>query len=132
MLGGMIMDFLRVSIATARIKGLNKSPYYFQHRGYYAWDIMFEETSTLLFSNIPFIKVGDTEEEAERICNQLKENFVEARIHDGEKVAVIFGEDFHVMAIGCIGEDMWIDTRDKFTKKTFAELNVVITSFCVY
>lgn len=98
------MKFQKVNIATARIKGLKKPPYYFDHRGYYAWDIMFEDTSTLLFNNIPFIYVGNTEEEAEIFCNQLKENFKEAHIYDGEKVAVIFGDNGRVLAIGNTGQ----------------------------
>lgn len=126
------MKFQKVNIATARIKGLKKSPYYFDHHCYYAWDIMFEDTSTLFFYNLPFIKVGNTEEEGEVFCNQLKENFNEAHIYDGDKVAVIFGDDGRVLAIGNTGEDAWIDTTDKFVKKTFAELNIVITSLKVY
>ena len=47
-------------------------------------------------------------------------------------VSVIFGDDGHILAIGNIGEDVWIDTTDKFIKKTFAELNIVITSLKVY
>ena len=126
------MEFKKVSIATARIKGLRKPTYYVSHYCYYAWDIMFEDTSTLFFNNLPFIKVGNTEEEAEIFCNQLKKNFKEAHIYDGDKVAVIFGDDGRVRAIGNTGEDAWIDTTDKFVKKTFAELNIVITSLKVY
>ena len=132
LLGGIDMKFQKVNIATARIKGLKKPPYYFDHHCYYAWDIMFEDTSTLFFYNLPFIKVGNTEEEGEVFCNQLKENFNEAHIYDGDKVAVIFGDDGRVLAIGNTGEDAWIDTTDKFVKKTFAELNIVITSLKVY
>ena len=121
------MKFQKVNIATARIEGLTKPPYYFDHHCYYAWDIMFQDTSTFAFHNIPFIKVGDTEEEGEIFCNKLKENFNEAH-----KVAVIFGDDGRVVAIGNTGEDAWIDTTDKFVKKTFAELNIVITSLKVY
>ena len=72
LLGGIDMKFQRVNIATARIKGLKNSPYYFEPRCYYAWDIMFEDTSTLFFNNLPFIKVGNTEEEGKVFCNQLK------------------------------------------------------------
>ena len=67
------MKFQNVNIATAQIEGLAKSPYYFEHHCYYAWDIMFRNSSTLIFNNIPFIKVGDTEEEGNIFCNQIKE-----------------------------------------------------------
>jgi len=126
------MKFQKVNIATARIKGLEELPYYFEHNCYYAWDIVFEDTSTFSFYNLAFIKVGNTKEEGEIFCNQFKDNFKEAHIYDGDKVAVIFGDDGRVLAIGNIGEDTWIDTNDKFIKKTFAELNIVITSLKVY
>ena len=126
------MKSKKVSIATARIKGLKKAPYYFEHTGSYVWDIMFENTSTLLFNNLPFIKVGNTEEEGEVFCKQLKENFKEAQIYDGDKVVVIFEDDGHVLAIGSTGKDLWIDVTDKFVKKTFAELNIAIESLKVY
>ena len=86
----------------------------------------------MFFNNLPFIKVGNTEEEGKVFCNQLKENFNKAHIYDGDKVAVIFGDDGRVLAIGNTGEDSWIDATDKFAKKTFAELNIVITSLKVY
>lgn len=122
----------KICIATAKIKGLNDSPYYFEHHCYYAWKIMFEDTSTLFVNNLPFIKVGDTKEEGEIFCNHLKENFNEAHIYEGNKVAVIFEDDGNVLAIGSTGKDEWIDTTDKFVKKTFAELNINIKSLIVY
>lgn len=126
------MKFQNVNIATAQIDGLAKSPYYFEHHCYYAWDIMFRNSSTFAFNNLPFIKVGNTEEEGKLFCNQLKENFKKAHINDGDKVAVIFEDNGCVLAIGNIGEDSWIDITDKFVKKTFAELNIVPTSLKVY
>lgn len=128
----LIMKCQEINIATARIEGLTKSPYYFDHHCFYAWDVLFSHTSTLLFKNLPYIKVGDTEQEGEIFCNQLKENFKEAHICDGDTVAVIFGNDGNVIAIGCIGNDLWIDTTDKFALKTFEELNIVITSLKVH
>ena len=110
------MKFQDVSIATARIKGLNMFPYYHEHFDFYAVDI----------------KVGNNKEEVEHFCNILKSHFNEAHIHDGDKVAVIFGDDGVVLAIGKPGEDAWIDVTDLFVKKTFAELNIVITSLKVF
>lgn len=126
------MKFQNVNIATAQIDGLAKSPYYFEHHCYYAWDIMFRNSSTLIFYNIPFIKVGDTEEEGNIFCNQIKENFNKAHINEGDKVAIIFDDSGHVIAIGSIGKDVWIDVTDKFARKTFAELKIVPTSLKVY
>ena len=126
------MKFHEVSIATARIEGLTKPPYYFEHHCYWAWKIMFSDTSTLGFRNLKFIRLGKTEEEGEFLCNQIKENFKQAHINDGDKVAILFESNGRVRAIGRIGWDLWIDVKDKFAKKTFEELNIVITSLKVY
>ena len=63
-----------INIATARIHGLNRPPYYFDHKCFYAWGIDFSDSSTLFFNNLPVIKVGDTKEQGEIYCNQLKSN----------------------------------------------------------
>ena len=126
------MKFQNVNIATTRIKGLEKTPYYFEHHCYYVWDIMFHNSSTLSFNNLPFIIVGNTEEEGNLICNQLNENFREAHINEGDEVAVLFDGNGCILAIGNIGEDSWVDITDGFDKKTFAELNIVPTSLKVY
>lgn len=121
----------KINVATAQIRGLTESPYYFEHNCFYAWKIMFSNPSTL-FLNLPVIKVGNTKEEGEIFCNQLKKNFNEAHIYEGNKVAVIFEDGGCILAIGNIGEDAWIDANDKFVKKTFAELNIDIKSLKVY
>ena len=127
------MKFQGINIATARIKGLKEEPYYFKHLCFYVWDIMFEDPSSIFaLNNLPYIKVGDTKEEAKIFCDKLKENFKEAHIYEGDKVAVIFEDDGHVLAIGSTGKDLWIDVTDKFVKKTFAELNIAIKSLKVY
>jgi len=126
------MKFQEVNIATARINGLTKQPYYFDHHCYWAWSIIFSDSSTSRFYNLPVIEVGDTEEEGIVLCNQLKENFKQAHIYDGDKVAVLFEANGSVRAIGSLGEDSWIDAGDKFVKKTFEELNIIITSLKVY
>ena len=126
------MKFQKLNIATGRIRGLKDSPSYYEARCFYSWDITFHDTSTFLFDNI-FIKVGKEKEESEIFCNQLKENFKEAQIYDGDRVAVIFDEEGSVLAIGSTREeDVWIDTTDKCVKKTFAELDIIITSLTVY
>lgn len=126
------MKVKKINIATARIQGLTKSPYYFEARCYYAWNITFKDTSNLFFNNLPFIKVGNTQEEGEIFCDLIKANFKAAHIHEGDKVAVIFGDDGCILAIARAGRDEWIDTTDKFVKKTFAELNIVFNSLKVY
>ena len=121
-----------VCIATARINGLNKLPYYFKERGFYAVDIKFTDSSTLLFDQVPFINIGNTREEAKTIWSLLKKNFSDAHIHNEDKVAVIFNMFYQVVAIGNIGNDVWIDVINGFSKKSFRELNITITSLKVY
>lgn len=126
------MKCQEINIATARIEGLTEQPRYFDHRCYYVWSITFSKTSTLKFNHLPLIRVGETEEEGKKICNQFKENFKEAHIHEGDMVAVLFGNDNSVIAIGKLGEDLWVDATDNFVNKTFGELNIVITSLKVH
>lgn len=126
------MNFQKVNVATARIEGLIKPPYYFDEKLYYAWDILFFDSSSLGFYNMPCINVGDTEEEAEKISNQIKQKFKNAGINEGDEVAIIYGNDNQIIAIGCIGKDVWIDPNDNFSKKTFKDLDVIITSLTVY
>ena len=121
-----------VSIATARINGLNKSPYYFKQGEFYAVDITFTDSSTLLFDNMPYIKVGKTREEANNFWSKMKKNFSDAHILDKNRVAIICDKYFQIVAIGNTGEDVWIDVTDQFKAKSFAELNIEITSLKVY
>lgn len=125
------MKFQEVNIATARIEGLTTSPYDYDRNCNWEWHIFFSDASTR-FKNLVFIHVGYTEEEAVDFCNQLKENFNQANIYDGDKVAILFETNGRVRAIGSLGQDSWIDVEDKFVKKTFKELNIVITSLKVH
>ena len=128
------MELKNINIATARIRGLNAKPYYFRHKDFYAWDIMFEDTPTTCtcFESLPLIKVGNTKEEGEDFCNKLKKNFKDALIFDGTKVTILFEDNGRIIAIGNTIEDAWIDPTDKFSKKTFLELNIIITSLRVF
>lgn len=118
-------------IATARLYGITKDLYFFKHRGYYAFDIMFDNASTLGFYNLSANKAGDDYEEAENFWNEVKASFEFIGIDDGDKVAVIFKNN-EVIAIGKIGQDLWIDTINGFTAKTFKELDFQINSLKVY
>lgn len=127
------MEPEKIGIATAQINGLAEAPYYFDEKCYFAWDIMFTEPSTIFLNNIPFINVGRDEEQAEALCNQIKENFKEALISDGDKVALIINSrSGKVRAISSIGKDYWIDVKDNFKVKTFNELNLVFDSLTVF
>lgn len=121
-----------IKIATGEINGLNKEPYYHNDLCAYFWDITFSNTSCFLFNNIPFIKVGNTEEESISFCNKLKKVFKEANIHDGERVAIIFKNSGKVIAIGKLGLNLWIDVRNNFALKTFKELKINIRSLRLY
>ncbi len=122
----------KVCIANAKINGLAKSPYFFEPRVYYVWDITFSKTSTLLFYNLPFIYMGNTYEEAEVFCNQVKQNFADAHIQNGDMVKVMYQKNGSVKAIGSMKTDIWIDVDDKFSKKTLEELNVIVLEKFIY
>lgn len=126
------MQFEKIGIVTARIHGLNKPCYYFEAKCFWAFDIMFSGLHTLSF-NLPFIYLSeDSEEEANQTLEELKKNFSDAGISDGNLVAILVGDNGDVRAIGAMGCDMWIDVKDKFVPKTFKELDIIITSLSVH
>ncbi len=126
------MEFLNVSVATARITGLKKKPYYFEHKCYYAMDIMFQDASTIWVHNIPNINLGDNEEHALGAYERITKTFEYAGIHEGDTVALLFTEVGYVFAIGRTGSDTWIDAKDHFSLKKFSDLNCIITGLSVY
>ena len=62
------MRFKEVGISTARIRGLNEKPYWFEHRCFWAWRLTFEEASYLGFLNLSTIYLAEEKENAEAIC----------------------------------------------------------------
>ncbi len=128
------METKNVCIATARINGLEKRPYYFDAKCYFAMEIMFSEPSTLYLKNLPFIFLDDESlENAEKELSRIRSNFKEARINDNDNVAVLFSrEHCEIIAIGSLGCDLWIDVQHQFALKKFEELNIVITGLTIY
>lgn len=106
------------SIATARIHGLNSNPYFFDHRCYWAYDIWFDESSTMKFTNLPCIKAGNTEKEAKKFWAYLNYKFNLLSISEGDKVAIIFDKNGNVRYISAIGENSWIDMCDNNFRTT--------------
>lgn len=126
------MKFKKVNIATARIKGLKKEPYFLDN-WFWGWEIVFSDFSTLGISNFLLdhaliIDVGDTEEEGKVTCNQIRENFKNSHIKNGDRIALLYESNGSIIAIGNLAEDSWIDVQDNFVKKTFKELNIIIIS----
>lgn len=124
--------FKNLNIATAKIRGLNSSPYYFESKCYWAWEIQWEDCSSCFLSSLPFLKMGDTEDEAQLFCNTVKRNFHSAGIYEGSKIVILFSNNGTVIAIGRVGQDIWIDINDKFRKKTFKELNIKVSTLKVF
>lgn len=121
---------MKVNFTTAKINGLNEHPFYFEHHCDYAWGITFPDKP---FFNLAYIYVGRTKEEAMFYYNQFKGNFDQAGIFDGDTVAILSDKkNGFVRAIGSIGQDSWIDVKDKFACKTLKELKVKIDSFKVH
>lgn len=126
------MKFQKVNIATAQIRGLEQKPYYFNQKCFWACDIKFFNTSCIFFDHIPFIKVGNTKEEANIVWEQLKDNFAKAGIREEDKVTILFEDNGHTLAIGQNAGDYWIDVGDKFAVKTFEELDITFSSLKVW
>lgn len=124
--------FKILNIATAKISGMESSPYYFEHKCYWAWGIQFEGCSYFFLPSLPFLKMGDTEDEAQLFCNTVKSNFHSAGIYEESKVVILFSNNGTVIAIGRVGQDIWIDINDKFRKKTFKELNIKVSTLKVF
>ena len=127
------MQFRRIVIATAEIKGLNKGPYYFNHHCFWAWSLMFENPSSLLaFRNLPVIYLAYDEKEANEVCRQFKNAFKKANIREGDEVALICNTKGDILAIGRTNSDSWVDVyQDRFKVKTFKELKLNISSLKV-
>lgn len=124
-LGGFNM---KVNIASGRINGLNNEKFYSEGCCSYQWAIYFTETSTIRFLNLSHIVLGKDEKEAEKLLEQYKKNFEDAGIREKSEIAVLYGENKSVFAIGRLRKDIWIDVDDNFSVKTFSKLNVCITS----
>lgn len=125
---------MELCIATAKIKGIDTPPSYWEHHCDYIWSITFEEPSTFV-GNLAFIELGSNLKKALDYYYSFKDNFDKALICDGDKVSIIFDDSGHfteILAIGCIGEDSWIDVRDQFSLKTFKELKIKVDSLKVY
>lgn len=128
------MKFKKVGIATARITGLKEEPFYHNALCFWACHIHFEDSSTLFFNQLPVLCAGKTEEEAKEYCEMLKHNFVDkAGIYDGDTVAIIYDvKKSDIYAISALGQNTWVDVKDKFAVKKFNELNLVFTSLEVH
>ena len=122
---------MTINITLAQIEDEPTMPYYSIELCCYVWKIVFEYASTKKFNNLN-IKVGDTEAKAIANRHQVRLNFAEANIYWGDKVAIIFDEEGNILALGKMKEDVWLDVTDNFKKKSFAELNIDITSLKVY
>lgn len=69
---------------------------------------------------------------SDSIYNFILSSFEQVNIRSGDKVAVIFDEEGKILALSKMKEDVWLDVTDGFKKKSFAELNIDITSLKVY
>lgn len=133
-LRSVIMDNDNIGIARANIHFSDL--YQLIHHCYYAFDIMFENPSTIRLSNLIGITAGTDREKAEEFLNSVKNYFHDAAsIYDGCCVAVLFS-GLNILAIGSFARDAWIDIRDGIipcaTKKNFSALGINITSLKVY
>ena len=119
-----------IGIASATIKGLDKKPYYFDEKCFWAWNIRFDNAPLFAFNNLCFIYMGETEEEANKSYQEFKGSFTDNHIFEEDTVAIIYDKD-GIVAIGKDCQDCWIHVRDKYKAKTFKELNLSFDSLVV-
>ena len=127
------MDNCNLCIATADLHFSDL--YWFEKHCYYAFDLTFENTSTILFNNLSFLNAGFDHDSAEYFLNAVKKYFKLANILDGSPVNVLFSGQ-QILAIGARGSDLWIDVRKGVYCRTaplsFAGLGLKIKSLEVY
>jgi len=128
------MDNNDFSIATATLHFSDL--YYFEHKCFYAFDISFDKTSTLLFYHLTQIPAGREKDTAKEFLNAAKQYFSTAGIHDGSDVAVLFSADGRVVAISAQGNGLWVDVCDGISPhippKEFSNLRFKISSLSVF
>ena len=127
------MNSCNLSIGTADLHFSNL--YWFEKYCYYAFDITFENASTLWFNNLMFLNAGFDYDGAKDFLNAVKEYFKLANIADGSPVSILFSGN-QILAIGARGSDLWIDVRYGVFCRTaplsFAGLGLKIKSLEVY
>lgn len=116
-------------IATANIRITNL--YWFCHHCYHAFDIIFDNPSSIFLNNIIAIAAGHDEEESEQFLNSVKQHFYNAGISNGDSVTIIYNGS-RALAIGIPGKDLWVDVSDgilpSIPLKTSSELRFNIPS----
>ncbi len=127
------MKFKRIVIATAKIEGVEKEPYWFDHHCYWAWSLRFTEASNIFaFYNKPVITLSKDKDEAWKICDKWKKAFKKADIHEGDTVALICNTKRDILAIGSLSRDCWVDVyQNIFTVKKFKDLKINVSSLIV-
>ena len=83
------------------------------------------------------LKVGKYKPSPDYKLTDSIDNFIlstleQVNIQHGDNIVVIFDEEGNILALGKKNEDVWLDVTDGFQKKSFAELNIDITSLKVY
>jgi len=127
------MEFNDIHVATARIHF--SDIYYFQHKCFYAFDITFDNTSTILFDHLAFIPAGADEELAEEFLTAVKQYFATAGIHENSDVSVVFAGS-RILAISSHENDLWIDVHEgifpHISPKFFGQLGITVASLTVH
>ncbi len=126
-------QYQEINIATARIS-IQNMIFCEQTNKYFAWTICNFTYYSHHSYKTQIIKqvVGNNAEKCKFYCDKFKETFEQVHIHSGDKVAVMFNENGHIIAIGAIGKDSWIDMRSGLSKKSFKELNIIPASLSVF
>lgn len=127
------MDSYHLCVATAKVKFSDL--YWFEQRHCYAFDIIFEESSTSFLPNLTGNPVGYDSDIAEDYFAAVKKNFNTAGIVEGSPVSILFSFN-QVLAISVRERDRWIDVRQGVSScpypKSFPVLGINIKSLEIY
>lgn len=124
---------MKINIGTARINNFLDALFWSDRHEAHLSRIIFYDVPVLNIPKEYCFPVGKTTlKDAISNYEFILSNIRQANIHDGDKVIVIFDEEGNILALGKINEDVWLDVTDQFKAKSFAELNIEITSLKVY
>ena len=127
------MDSYHLCLTTANIHFSNL--YWFEKRGFYVFDITFENTTDHLHNNLVYLAAGFDQDSAQNFLEALKQYFASAGIYEDSRVHILFSGE-QVLAIGANGKDLWIDVRRGVFfhtfPKSFSTLGIEIKSLEVY
>lgn len=118
-----------IYITTATIR-FYKQLYLFPNSGKYTLTIKLEDCPPCCKNNRIYIPLHDSPDISDKLAHLYRRHFALNNIFNTSKVAIIFDDD-GIIAIGTNGADNYLDIRNNFKVKKFAELGINISSLII-